>query len=203
MFAHGLLRCILNSGAARRRLKLTKFTYSNHSMPFGALFFAFGTWALTRHQHDTMEVVVEFSGPHRNVLYLESVFFQTAGPPVAARTASAGIDEEGGMLGEKRLKLINRKIRVLAQYCQLPVRRIIAGKADGLRCIEHRDESLPPSRVAVMLELQEIVGIRNDDRQIRMAPSGHEVLHKPRGGDKPAVIGRPELTLLRNDQIEQ
>jgi len=32
-----------------------------------------------------------------------------------------------------------------------------------------------------MQELQEIMGIRNDDRQVCMAASGHELLHKWRG----------------------
>src|SRR5271157_687096 len=148
-------------------------------------------------------VVVQLFRQHGNILELESILFQAARPPITLQTAPAGIDEEGGMLCKKRLKIINGQRGVLAQERQLLIRRIISSNDNCLLWIERRDESLPPTGIAVMLELQEIMGIGNDDGQLCMAASGDEVLYKCRGGNELTVIVRPKLALLRHEHKKQ
>ena len=71
-------------------------------------------WILAHHEDDTMEIAVGLFRAHGDVLHFESIFFQTAWPPVAAQPAVVGVDKEGGMFREKWLPVINGQIRVTA-----------------------------------------------------------------------------------------
>ncbi len=69
-----------------------------------------------------METVVGLFGPHRDVLHSESLFLQSAWPPVAVQPTVTRVEEEGGVLSEEWLPVINRLIGILAQDWQLLTR---------------------------------------------------------------------------------